>query len=104
MCQGHFVYNYLRLPERRADLVLQYNLGVGMLTLFGNYILGCKAMDSKRNLTREQYTPGKSSQDSTLCLFLQTCKALNGSLPFSLALCCHFSWCIVQTLCEKLER
>ena len=48
---GTYVYNYLHLPEIRAALVLQHNLGVGVLTLLGNYIPRCKAMDSKRNLT-----------------------------------------------------
>lgn len=72
-------------------LVLQYNLGVGVFTLLGNCVPRCKAMDSKRNLTWEQYTPGNSSQDSLLCLFLQNFKALDGRVPLSLALCCHLN-------------
>lgn len=66
--QGHFVYNYLCLSEIMAVLILQYNPQVGVLTLFGNYISRCKVMDSKRNLTWEQYTPGNSSQDSIVFL------------------------------------
>lgn len=91
VCQRHFVYNYLCLSEIRAVLVLQYNLGVGVFTLLGNCIPRCKAMDFKRNLTWEQYTPGNSSQDSLLCLSLQNFKALDGRLPLSLALCCHLN-------------
>lgn len=66
--QGHFVYNYLCLSEIMAAPILQYNPRVGVLTLFGNYIPRCKVMDSKRNLTWEQYTPGNSSQDSIVFL------------------------------------
>lgn len=102
--QGHFVYSHLHLPEIRAVLVLQHNLWVGVLTLLGKYIPRCKAMYSKRNLTWEQYTPGNSSQDSILCLFLQTCKALDGSLPLLLAFCCHLNLLTVYKSTLKVGR
>lgn len=101
---GTFVYNYLHLPERRAALVLQHNLGVGVLTLLGNYIPRCKAKDSKRYLTWEQYTLGNRSQDSILYLFLRTCKVLHGSLPLSLALCCHLNRLTVHKSMWKVGR
>lgn len=89
--QRHTAYNYLHLPETRAALVLQSNSGVGVLMLDDNSIPSCEVIDPKRNLTGEQCTPCNSSQDSMVCLFLQTCKALEGSLLLPPALRCHLN-------------
>lgn len=104
VCQGYFVCNYLRLAEIGIAVVPQHNLGVEALTLLGNYIPRCKAMDSQRNLTWEQYTPGNGSQDSILCFFLQTRTALDGSLSLSLAVCCHLNWFTVYKAIWKVIR
>lgn len=66
-------------------------------------IPSCKVMDPKRNLTWEQCTPCNSSQDSILCLFLQTCKVLEESL-FPPALRCHLNCLRVHKCIGKVGK
>lgn len=99
--QRHIVYNYLHLPEMRVALVLQSIVGSAYVRW--QPIPSCKVMDPKRNLTWEQCSPCNSSQDSMLCLFLQTCKALEESL-FPPALRCHLNCLRVHKCIGKVGR